>query len=155
MKSIDVLSLLMISGLTLSGCDKGDLNAKLEAASEADTDSSDEDSADSILLGDWKGACGFPTYDIDIKLDIEEEVEDGDALDFSGDVDASFEYYGYFFDLDGDLTGSLGADSSISMLLDFGDNGWIDIEGALDDPETIDGDCSSGGAEGEIELKRD
>ncbi len=155
MKSVDVPGLLLISALTLSGCDKGDLKAKLEAASEADT-SSDEDSTEgSILLGGWKGACGFSTYDIDIELDIEEEIGNEDALNFSGDVDASFTYYGYFFDLDGDLTGALGEDGSIEMKLDFDDSGWIDIEGTLDDPETIDGDCSSGGAEGEIELTRD
>ena len=87
-------------------------------------------------------------------VEIEDEEWFGEKLKFEGEAVISFVYYGYDFELDGDLDGDLNADGDIEMLLDF-ESGSVEIQGALDDADTIDGDYRSASVDAHIELERD
>ncbi len=101
------------------------------------------------LVGDWEGTCEFSNYDMDVELQLDED----DRGDLAGEVTVNFEYYGYDFELDGDVEGTRDG-SEVDLELDFGDDGKMDIVGELTDKDTIEGECQSGGSDGDIELER-
>jgi len=101
------------------------------------------------LEGAWEGTCEFSAYDMDVEIDI--ESDDGGELE--GEAQASFLYYGYQFELEGDAEGQYSG-GEVEIDLDFGENGSIEILGDLVDSETIEGECTSGGVDADIELER-
>lgn len=101
------------------------------------------------LVGSWEGTCEFSAYDMDVEIDIEED----DGGELKGEAQVSFNYYGYQFELEGDVEGQRDG-SNVEIDLDFGENGSMEILGELVDSDTIEGECESGGVDADIELER-
>jgi hypothetical protein len=101
------------------------------------------------LVGSWDGTCEFSAYDMDVEIDIEEDK----GGELTGEAEVSFLYYGYQFELEGEVEGKRDG-SDVEIDLDFGENGSMEIVGELTDSDTIEGECTSGGVDADIELER-
>jgi len=101
------------------------------------------------LVGSWEGTCEFSAYDMDVEIDIDED----DGGDLTGEAAVSFLYYGYQFELEGDVDGKRDG-SDVELDMDFDENGSMEIVGQLTDSDTIEGECESGGVDADIELER-
>ena len=103
------------------------------------------------LIGDWEGTCEFNIYEVDVEL----EIDDVDGKDFTGDVDAILRpNNGTNVQYRGELEGTRDGDEvDIDVtLVDADDVQFsLQISGTIDDDE-IQGECQTGGDEGDIEL---
>ena len=111
------------------------------------------------LIGDWVGTCEFNDYDVDVELEVKDiskgEIE-GDAsakLTFTNGNDSDPIIY------EGDLTGTKDKtdfEFELDMIDLDGRDVLLIIEGVLDKKKSeIEGECKSGGDDGDIELEFD
>jgi len=102
------------------------------------------------IKGDWEGSCEFDGY---YEMDIEMEIDEDSGGEVEGEVDISFQYDGVTIELSGDVEGER-AGSDVALTLDFGSDGEVDLEMTHSGGE-LEGECSSGGLSGDVELELD
>jgi hypothetical protein len=111
------------------------------------------------LIGDWVGTCEFNDYDVDVEL----EVKDISKGELEGDASAKLSFTnGNTADpiiYEGSLSGTKDK-TDFTFELDMvdlqGRDVLLQIEGVLDKKKNeIEGECKSGGDDGDIELEFD
>jgi hypothetical protein len=98
--------------------------------------------------GSWEGVCEF---DEENSVDIVMELET-DSGDLVGSVVASFDTLGYLYIRSGDVSGTTSG-STVDLNLDFEDGAELDLSGEQDG-DVMDGTCTDGDREGDLELER-
>ena len=110
------------------------------------------------IIGDWVGTCEFNTFDFEMEIELQER----DGEDLSGDAAGVLTVYNGGDNAQpvayqGEMTGTkdgLDFEFELDLISTEGNPATVDIEGVWDkDKNEIEGECKSGGEDGDIELE--